>query len=477
MEGRKKSAKELLEERQMKRYFRSKKRSKGKNRKENNQPKEEVKEGSKKTNCAQNATIKDQTEQPEKTEKQVKTSSEPVEQNLQKGSVKGDSSEDLSDWEIVQHPKEDRSRNRNENTSNNRKTGMEKENNDIGDGLVETIDQNKAWVEEMNKVNEKISSELGKQMKETNKNTCDETINKETIIESKIPIGNLKNTKSNNSLLNIDKSIEGKMHEKIEDQSKQLTKKEQIQEFSPTVYWREPLPDIAPLEVENMMQQKIIDKDVPKKITAKTMGKNKNSDKLSLEDKINAKNPEKSKAEKTDNLSSFGCDPQCLENVWLDKCKYEDAEVKYYQNIARQLKTEVKQNIIETGKNVDRCSKSSNGAKPIKVKNTNIKEIVSKPENIEVKHKSAKDKKTNLSLEDQLKRLEAENIQFKQSLSHLSYFVRKLEERVTNLEGGSLTSSMTDEGVDMTGECGCPFFDDCVCNSDSDEIKQSLTFP
>ena len=77
-----------------------------------------------------------------------------------------------------------------------------------------------------------------------------------------------------------------------------------------------------------------------------------------------------------------------------------------------------------------------------------------------------KEKEENLSLEEQLKRLEFENIECKQSLSHLSKVVRKLEERVTNLESRSPSSSMTDKGVDMTGESRCAFFDDCLCNHD-----------
>ena len=92
------------------------------------------------------------------------------------------------------------------------------------------------------------------------------------------------------------------------------------------------------------MQRKRKDKDlqndVPKNMAAKTLGKIKMSDKLSHKAKINERNPEKSKGEKTDNLNSFCFGPHCLENGWLDKCKYEDAEVKYYQNIVRQLKKE-----------------------------------------------------------------------------------------------------------------------------------------
>ena len=131
-----------------------------------------------------------------------------------------------------------------------------------------------------------------------------------------------------------------------------------------------------------------------------------------------------------------------MKSVWLDKSKYEDAEVKYYENIAR-IKT------LSADANIRKAKKLF--------------------EKTEVKEREEK-----RSLEEELRRLESENIECKQSLSHLSKVVRKLEERVTNLESRSPSSSMTDEGVDMTGDRRCAFFEDCLCNQDDEGTRTSL---
>ena len=60
MVGRKKGAKELLVERQMKRYFRSKKRFKGKNKKENNKLNEVISKDSKSTKNISITNVEDQ---------------------------------------------------------------------------------------------------------------------------------------------------------------------------------------------------------------------------------------------------------------------------------------------------------------------------------------------------------------------------------------------------------------------------------
>merc|ERR1712106_246923 len=59
MEGRKKRARASLEEKQMKRYFRSIKRSKGKNKKESSKVNEEIGERNKKTNCVTITNVRD----------------------------------------------------------------------------------------------------------------------------------------------------------------------------------------------------------------------------------------------------------------------------------------------------------------------------------------------------------------------------------------------------------------------------------
>merc|ERR1719483_1000840 len=82
-------------------------------------------------------------------------------------------------------------------------------------------------------------------------------------------------------------------------------------------------------------------------------------------------------------------------------------------------------------------------------------------------------KNANLSPEEHLKILEFENIEFKQTLFQLTNIVRSLDERVTHLEGRSLSSSMTDEGVDMTEEN--TFLDGCIC-ADSVSLNDGSEF-
>ena len=211
----------------MKRYFRSKKRSKGQNKKENNKCNEVISKESKNSKKISIVTVEDQIGEVQNKDKLMTISSEsknePPQDDSQKGRVKDDSTEDLSDWEIVPHLGDNRTKNIDLETPSDVTSGMEGGMKSIEDELVETIDHNKAWVEEKNKVNNKISSELSKQSEITS--------------------------------VQSNRSIEGEQFEKIKSQGNNVTKKEHIQEFSPTVYWRDPLPDITDLEMENIRKQ------------------------------------------------------------------------------------------------------------------------------------------------------------------------------------------------------------------------------
>eukprot|EP00092_Neocalanus_flemingeri_P002615 GFUD01002802.1.p1 GENE.GFUD01002802.1~~GFUD01002802.1.p1 ORF type:complete len:628 (-),score=216.13 GFUD01002802.1:493-2376(-) len=570
MEGKKKGSKEMLEEKQMKRYFRSMKRAKGKNRKENKKI-EEIKP----VNVVTNATVKDKSEIKEITQKSRQTSSEikntpkePINQpKVEKESVKEDLSDDLADWEIVQYPKEMKTSSKNVNNlkteSKNEKHLAKANQDDIGDKPDESIDQNKLWVEEMNKVNEKIS----KQMKKTEETICDKDINKGTLVEQEIEIIDSNKTDLTNTCVDKDVNITVQKDPKMKDQNSESPKKEQIQEktdltnacvdktnniavqkdlnmkdqnsespkkeqtedktdltnacvdkdiniavhkdekrknpnsespkkeqtqeFSPIVYWRDPFPEITPLQLENIIEKTVKEKKVkndgPKQVKSKDMETNKAFNSLSHKDKGNEKKCQNKKLERKCDQNSFVSDPHCLENVWLDKSKYDEAEAKYYQKLARQVKSEVELDIIEKENNVEHSSEFSNTSS---VQNKNVEPIKTKIETSVIKarvaekvpEKTVKKEEVKMankevgksSMEKELNRLEDENVEFKQSLSHLSYFVKKLEDRVRNLESGSISPSVTDEGVDMTGERKCPFFDDCVCNSDSDENKPNL---
>jgi len=586
MEGRKKSSKELLEEKQMKRYFRSIKRAKGKNRKENRKIEVEIQEVSKKENVVENSGVKSEKEKTKTSKKSTQILSEndtnknaqnkpssnveckpsepqirsqptpqksspqsnktevtkvvEKETNAKQEDLNEDTSDDLFDWEIVPNFKEQCDKEENDlNFVRNTENSFEMVNNE---NIDDADDENKLWVEEMNKVNEKISYEMRQKMNENDNKLCEVSINKDPIIQSKDNINDDMNEKLAKQCISNDqtKSTEDSednlfpsnsvIHTVQEEVEKTNAKcktgssiKEQTIEFSPIVYWRDPLPEITPLsqeisinktkpdipnevkikdisienkeskkssinevktlpEITPLSQEISIDKtksDIQNEVKIKDISiENKESKKSSLNEVKTQQNIKKV-IKKDEAFHKFS-----LDNVWLDKYKYDDAETKYYQKLAKQVECEVKPNGVTKSQNNAKHTYELSNTSGNENEHTNtrkfrqelneIKTIAAievpdeKKKNTEVKNNKSEE---NSSLEDRLKMLEAENTEFKQSLSHLSSCVKKLEERVRNLEEGSLSSSMTDEGVDMTGEPRCPFFEDCLCNSDSEDTK------
>jgi len=630
MEGRKKSSKELLEEKQMKRYFRSIKRAKGKNRKENRKIEVEIQEVSKKENVVENSGVKSEKEKTKTSKKSTQILSEndtnknaqnkpssnveckpsepqirsqptpqksspqsnktevtkvvEKETNAKQEDLNEDTSDDLFDWEIVPNFKEQCDKEENDlNFVRNTENSFEMVNNE---NIDDADDENKLWVEEMNKVNEKISYEMRQKMNENDNKLCEVSINKDPIIQSKDNINDDMNEKLAKQCISNDqtKSTEDSednlfpsnsvIHTVQEEVEKTNAKcktgssiKEQTIEFSPIVYWRDPLPEITPLSQEISINK--TKPDIPNEVKIKDISiENKESKKsflnevktlpeippLSQEISINKTKPEiqnevkikdisiENKESKKSFLNEVKTLPEIpplsqeisinktkpeiqnevkikdisienkeskksslnevkqnikkvikkddafnqfsFDNVWLDKYKYDDAETKYYQKLAKQVECEVKPNGVTKSQNNAKHTYELSNTSGNENEHTNtrkfrqelneIKTIAAievpdeKKKNTEVKNNKSEE---NSSLEDRLKMLEAENTEFKQSLSHLSSCVKKLEERVRNLEEGSLSSSMTDEGVDMTGEPRCPFFEDCLCNSDSEDTK------
>merc|ERR1711892_1302260 len=487
MEGRKKSARASLEEKQMKRYFRSIKRSKGKNKKESSKVNEEIGEMNKKTSCVSITNVRDKSvsitnvrdksvsitnlrdksvsitnvrgksvsipivrekskEVPRKNandalitnarestrEAQLKdalisTKSEPAEQNMDNESL-----EDLADWEIVQNPKDNLINNEDENYKRLSISCLDNEEDETDDKPLVTIDYNTSQVDEVHRDTENIPIVFVEQPKNNDVTT---------------------DAKPEDALI-----LSNKEEEDIEQPKNE-------QEFSPIVYWRDPLPDLAPLEVEHIRHQdvKYLHDNVPDVVqnwtsyvySSTNENENKNGNSKSKNKKEKSKSGElKETSIENNDLKKVGKHSLGFENVWLDKTKYDDAEVKHYQRLATQLNKAVKR---EKGSN-----KSSNRSKMIGTKKARDAEMIT-DQKTEVNQKSMKEKTDNLSPEEHLQILELENTEFSQSLSQLSTIVRSLEERVTHLEGRSLSSSLTDEGVDMTEESRCTFFDDCIC--------------
>jgi len=499
MEGRKKGSKEVLEEKQMKRYFRSVKRAKGKNKKENKQSEVEIKatEATKikatvKEEVHQQVTNKKLTSLETKKNKTNKATEQEKLPILKQKCATADSSEDLADWEIVPLPTETKQETKIQ--TNNEITKKKENNTSNMDVQDEIIDQNKLWVEEMNKVNEKMSSNLKNQTKVIEKTLSDTNFSKDHLVFKDINIQEPKDLKSNNEILesseedqtqeNQTKLIEKALSDtnfskehlvfkdiniqepkdlKSNNEILESSEEDQTQEFSPILYWRDPFPDITPLKVEDNIQNKRQAQDAkkedPKKL--KTKCNNKSSE-------MDVRNENNSQSEKRDNQSNqsikiINSDQYCLGNVWLEKSKFDDAESKFYQKLAKQSNTKPKaETDNEEQKSMDPIK---NNIEP-RVCNIISEQTNEKKQMI---NKLVEKQAENLSLECQLERLETENTEFKQSLTHLNCFVKKLEVRVRTLESGSRSSSMTDEGVDMAGEQRCPFFEDCVCNSDSDD--------
>ena len=134
-----------------------------------------------------------------------------------------------------------------------------------------------------------------------------------------------------------------------------MTNKEHIQEFTPIVYWRDPLPDITDLEMENIRKQEIkyFQNDAPEIIKKEVNAKNK-----TFENVLPDKGKEgKCKSKNADIFISLGHDSHNMKRVWLDKSKYEDAEVKYHENLAR---------IRKEGNLFEGFSKLSNDAKTVR---------------------------------------------------------------------------------------------------------------
>lgn len=496
MEGKKKSGKALLEEKQMKRYFRSIKRSKGKIKKESPKKNSDIEVNEEKpkndrgnsditknqvtTKNKQKATTPIADKQPsnltqtsktietekinqdETPEELVEITAVPkIEQTQLTAVVNNPSdylSDNLDDWEIVQYPDENKKGNGCGNQS-----GPSNDKGDVDDVLSSTTDQNNAWVQEMNKINDSVHT---------------------TIVQTPL------NTS-----------------EGIESQKEQLENDNQMQEFSPILYWKDPLPDIALIEGKKVQEEdtvhtKKVDSDVEQKNAnvqnifiedlippLKENGKNEDIDIAPLEVKNATKEDviyiediisdgeqknakiqnvflediipllkerrkkegtfvSKTEQESVDEKKNKEINADMLQTVWLDKSRYEDAEMKYHKNL------ETQQEMKEIFNQSDKCKNANKKKKKTREK---IMPVMVGPH-------STKESETKLSLEVQVKNLESENSEFRMNLAQLSELVKGLEERVTNLEDRSQSCSLTDEGVDMTEESKCTFFNDCICN-------------
>jgi len=149
-------------------------------------------------------------------------------------------------------------------------------------------------------------------------------------------------------------------------------------------------------------------------------------------------------------------------NIWLDKYKYDEAE-KQYHHLKKDISKSEPALVVKDNVNVDQ-----NGSIKTKPKVTYeiIEEII---ETTEITYTLVIRDTKDARVEEEMKRFESQSSEFTEYLTDLGKYVNSLERRVNTLEEGekkniaserssSLSSSESDEGVDLTGKnTGYPF--------------------
>jgi len=149
-------------------------------------------------------------------------------------------------------------------------------------------------------------------------------------------------------------------------------------------------------------------------------------------------------------------------NIWIDKYNYDDAEKQYY-HLKKDSSDSEPALLVMDNVNVDQ--NESIKPKP-KVTYEIIEEII---ETTEITYTLVIRDTKDAHVEEEMKRFESQSSEFTEYLTDLGKYVNSLERRVNTLEGGekkklgcerssSLSSSESDEGVDLTGKnSGYPF--------------------
>jgi len=252
------------------------------------------------------------------------------------------------------------------------------------------VDTNHQWVQEMNKINKQKS--------------------KETIKEGKV-----KDT------------------EKKED-SKPLSSTST--EFSPILYWREPIPEVD-----------ILDLELP---------------------------PTSNANQATSNKSNF-----LDQNVWMNKHKFDDAESAYHEKKSKQ-----NQNLNQSEPNaIDSSPKTNSMVQDVtpscKPKTKTSKKEKKNKKAQKVEPTKAENKNEEKTLEEYIEMFKEENQEFKQNLKMLTDVVHQLQLRVDYLEKEPSKnlrklSAETDEGVDLNENPKCISPSDELTNvMDSDNTSSS----
>ena len=163
-------------------------------------------------------------------------------------------------------------------------------------------------------------------------------------------------------------------------------------EFSPIVYWKEPFPEVLPLDIE----------EEPASVSG-----------------VSASCPPPGPGNLTASSSSLRSSQQSralggslVSSVWLDKYKYEDAEIKYYrlQSKGEKSKPSMEETKVRPASRSDQFFQTS------------------------TKLEQEEDDRT---FEDYLERFATDNVEIRKTLMSLNDCVMQLQERIKNLEQGN----------------------------------------
>lgn len=467
--AKKKSSKEVLEQKQMKRYFRSKKRSQNRNKSDNEpfsddvaerdsketltERKENMKEASDKMHSFGSKYLVSTLSTKINSEQNIHELSEKVNKQVLVINSTNDSTESKAN---TMHIEEGDVKAKKQNiVMTNQKSRFKPKD------IENDIKTSNTWVEEMNVINKKITIESGPmyepeyekkpitmfkenatniyespKKQENYKLMKDEFIH--TTVTDKMITENNKSTMNHKATYEQLENIDNPLHRKLALQLSPKTGKEGMEETIGSTE-KNCLRIVSNTNVDiEMSKDGVEQKD--------TM--------LSFD-------------------RSFGLDNK---NVWLDKYLYSDAESGYYQQEAKKKHNQanlqdnknehcesivVKEKIVDfkdevNDKNLESSTKNVEKVlivkDSIKSKPKVIYEIVEEISEItEITYKLVMTDSNDDYMQEQLKKFGTKNCEFEQYLSELGGYVNTLEDRVKILEDGeNIPSNGSDEGLDKT---------------------------
>ena len=181
-----------------------------------------------------------------------------------------------------------------------------------------------------------------------------------------------------------------------EDQTKNEHFKEDSvdsSEFSPIVYWKEPLPEVLPLDIEEEPAKVSVDSTpsscpTPGNLTASS-----------------------STLRSSQQSRALSC---CLvSSVWVDRYKYQDAEVKYYQLKSQEQKSKPTMEARE------------------------VRPPPHSDQSFQTSTKLDPEEEDDRAFEDYLERLATDNLEIRKTVSGLTDCVMQLQQRIKTLELGN----------------------------------------